>query len=175
MKLINAILFLAVFAANYVASAAEATITNENHMNLHRMAKTSAVSMTLNKPAPALLGLNYAYSMSPLLKVEIGYGDVAAIGASGSAIGAGVTVSHPDWNFTPTFGLNFSSVSIQGNPTISFNGINKSGAYVYSSLGFDYQSEGGFNLSMGLNLPFGGGMTSSVFISTGWAFEGLKL
>ena len=144
---------------------------------LNRMKKQTVVSLAINNPAPASFGVNLSYALNPMIKLEAGTGDATTIfGPKLSAMGAGAIFTYPEWNWTPTAGLHASVVSFSDNgfSSSSINGVGKSGTLVYGSLGMEYQSNSGFNIGLGMNMPFGG-MNSTTYISTGWGFDGLKL
>lgn len=169
MKTLSALLLSLLLGAGAWAQTAESRTVPAGGAELNRMKKPSALTFAINKPAPMTFGLNYAYTFSPLMKAELGSG--STLGAS--AMGAGATLMYPEWNFTPTLGVHLSYIQLETS-ILSVNGVTKSGALVYASLGFEYQSEGGFNVGAGMNIPTGG-MDSTSYVSLGWAFDWLKM
>lgn len=177
-KLIKALSLVALLCVTLQAQAETAADTesrtnSENNGQVNRMNKPSVLTIAINRPAPATLGLNYSYTVSPLLKATMGYGDIVTLGGKASALGAGVELMYPEWNFTPAVGLHVSQVELSGGLT-SINGVTKSGAHLYSSLGMEFQSKGGFNIGFGTNIPFGD-MDSTIYISAGWGFDWLRM
>ena len=103
--------------------------TSGTGSRLRRMEKPHELAFALNKPAPALLGVVYSYSISPLLKGEVGYGELGIIGAKASALGSGVTLTFPDWDFTPSIGVHLSYASVEGDSWISLSSVKNPGLF----------------------------------------------
>ncbi|MBY0471703.1 hypothetical protein K2X30_11105 [bacterium] len=143
----------------------------ESHRMKHKIGILAGV---LGDPYPSIISGNVAYNVLDFLRVQAGYGTGSAAGITVNSLGIGVRALVPDWNFSPMVGVSFVSntVTIDVSQFISaFNGFSVSGttSSLYIPFGFDWQTEGGFNLGFGASLST---KVSQVlpYITIGWFF-----
>lgn len=154
-------------AAAYGAADGQTSATGQGGES-SRMAKRFGTTFGISDPYPALLGMKVNYNMTDYLRASIGGGEAEVFGAKSSTIAAGLTAAIPGWSFSPTGGLNITNVTSNG---LDVNGFEGSGTALIGTVGFDWQTEGGFNLAAGMNLPLGGKGRSTMYTSIGWFFD----
>ncbi len=157
------------------------TVTDESY----RMARRAGMYVAYGDPYPTVLGVGVAYQLTDFLRAQAGFGKISVtngitISASGittqessaTTVGLGLKGMVPGWNFTPTVGLHFSHLSYSSSG-ISVGGFTESGSHVYTSLGFDWQAQGGFNLTGGYQLSFKSGIGGGLYLGAGWFVDWL--
>lgn len=163
------------------AFGAKAAVTEDSY----RMSRRAGMYLAYGDPYPTVIGIGAAYQLTDFLKAQVGFGKLSV--ASGISIsGAGVTVTEasattfgmglkgmvPGWNFTPTVGLHFAHLSYSGTG-IEVGGFKESGSHIYTSFGFDWQTQSGFNLTGGYQHSFKSGIGGGVFLGAGWFVDWL--
>ncbi|MEK6705184.1 MAG: hypothetical protein AABZ06_05300 [Bdellovibrionota bacterium] len=143
----------------------------------------------LGDPFPTLVGFNLNYNVLDFLRATAGYGSISAstsatVGSTttsstltATTIGVGARAFVPGWNFSPVLGLSWANVSISATGTVStttVGGFGVSASHLYASIGFDWQTDGGFNLGGGYNLSLKSGVGGLPYINLGWYFDFLK-
>ena len=137
----------------------------------------------LGDPAVSLWGINAAYNILDFMRVNVGYGSIPAITAtgatvtpltiSGSSIGGGLKFFVPNWDFSPVVGANVASLSLTGSGSFFGQAASASAAAVfpYMTAGFDWQTKGGFNLGFGAIVVLGTSGTAALpFLNLGLFF-----
>jgi hypothetical protein len=127
----------------------------------YRMEKKLGVYLSfLGDPFPSFGGLNIAYNATNYLRLTGGMGYYASPCNTITSLGIGVKALLPHEDFSPVVGLTLSysfwSWSSNSSCVSSFDYGNHTNtlAFVYTNVGFDYQSKGGFNIGVGVILPF---------------------
>src|SRR5258708_49747 len=153
----------------------------------YRMEKKAGLYISYGDPSPTLIGVSAAYSPTDFLKLSVGYGkltqttgiDISGSGtlttteASATTFRLGVKALLPGWYLTPTLGLHGAHISSSGTGGLKLGGFNDSGSHVYTSFGFDWQTQTGFDLAGGYQLSFKPGVGGNVFLSAGWFVDWL--
>ncbi len=129
----------------------------------------------LGDPFPTLLGGNVNYNIADMLRVSAGYGRYPTWifgDLTVSTLGAGIRVMVPDWNLSPVVGFSVASVTVISESGVFRDFFGYTGGtwdHVYLTLGFDWQTRGGFNLGAGYNhsLKVGAGRP---YVNLGWYF-----
>jgi hypothetical protein len=144
----------------------------------HRLGLYTAL---LGDPFPSLFTLNLAYNLFSFLRVNAGYGSasvtfptvVSAPSISMTTLGGGVKLFVPNWGFSPVVGLNYSKVTVSVTGTLSgqsLYGISGDTNFLYTTLGFDWQTGYGLNFGFGYNLAMKAGIGGLPFVQLGWFF-----
>jgi hypothetical protein len=163
---------------------AQETLTDESSSN--RTEKKLGLYLAVHDPSPAILGINAAYSLTDYLRLSAGFGKISvtssvSIDANGDAVstdasatifGGGITALVPGWNVSPAVGLHFATISYSGSG-LEVGGFQESGSHFYGSLGVDWQSKMGLNLSAGYNYSFKSGIGGNLYLAAGWFVDWL--
>ena len=140
--------------------------------------------LALGNPYPSLIGINAAYNIDDNWRASIGYGEVeattsVAIDSSGNVseqkvtaqtYSAGVDYLFLDTIIRPVVGARAGYFSVSGQGDFSIQGINKSTALLYSSVGADWLAKNGFNIGTGLNIAMLGGHGVNFYANVGYFF-----
>lgn len=153
------------------------SVTDAPHESNRSEKKFGTYLSILGDPSPTLVGINAAYNVSDLIRLNAGLGrvSVSAEGfgvdqsASLTTIGVGAKAMMPGWNFTPVVGLDVAYAIYSGNMGLEVNGLEKTGINPYATLGFDWQSKGGFNIGGGYSISFVGA-DAAPHLNIGWFF-----
>lgn len=137
----------------------------------------------LGNPFPSLLGVNAAYNFNNNLRAAIGYGEVEVTTSlawngqtftsqttKASTYAVGADYLFTDWTVRPIVGARVGYFSIEGDGEFSVQGFDESTFLAYGSAGFDYVSQGGYYLGLGMNASFIGKTASSVYANMGYFF-----
>ncbi len=135
-----------------------------------RMSRRLGFGVGVADPYPGILGLNAAFNVIDMVRVDVGYAEVSVLGASATTLGIGGKAFVPGWNLSPIAGLHFAHVSYSGDG-LTVNGFNESGGHVYGSIGIDYQSSIGFNGGIGYHFSFRSEIPASAYVQLGWFFD----
>jgi hypothetical protein len=169
------------FGAN---KAPRADVGGATSNESYRMARRAGMYLAYGDPYPTIIGVGAAYQVTDFLKAQVGFGKVSAVTgsisaagitvgeASATTVGFGVKGTVPGWNFTPTVGLHFAHLIYSGTG-IEVGGFTQSGSHVYTSFGFDWQLQSGFNLSGGYQHSFKSGIGGGIFLGAGWFVDWL--
>lgn len=175
---------LAFISLVLVLSQAALAATNTSSMGRPvREDKKWGVMVGIGSPYPSILGLTVAHNLSNDVRLSFGYGEVemtTGFSFSGNSI-ATQTVKGTTYDigadylfmqnsFRPLIGLHAAYFDISGEGDLNLMGFTKSGAYAYSNIGFDWISEGGYQIGLGYNLALAGGGSSGGYINTGYYF-----
>lgn len=147
----------------------------------NRSQKRLGMYLAVKDPDPAILGINLAYNITDFLRASAGYGKITVTSgvslsqngtlttteASASTFGFGVKGMMPGWNFTPTVGLHFATISYSGTG-LEVGGFKESGSHLYGTAGFDWQTKVGFNLNGGFRYSFKSGIGGGIYLGAGW-------
>lgn len=176
-------MIMAALALTAWAGISEAAISGESVMSAREENKWGGY-VAIGRPFPQLLGFNVAYNVNDRVRVNLGHGEMSvATGLSFdgqglnvteaklATIGLGAEYFFTDWAMRPTAGLSISQNQYSGTEGgLSVNGIGESGTLLVASAGFDYQSQGGFNLGLGLQNVVAGNATGGGFYLAGGYF-----
>lgn len=171
-------------ASSAFAAPAGSKTVNES-TDSARMSRRTGMYLAYGDPYPTVLGVGAAYQITDFLRAQAGFGKISvttgiSIGASGittteasaTTFGLGLKGMVPGWNFTPTVGLHFAHLSYSGTG-LSVGGFTNSGSHVYTSIGFDWQTQAGFNLTGGYQLSFKSGIGGGLYLGAGWFVDWL--
>lgn len=179
MKMLLAVLFLFPF----VASAAATEGGGESRSALPTDTKKIGLGVGIGDPFPGLLGINGAYQLARDIRVTAGYAEVEvttsmSISESGFeskkvkaqtyALGGQYLLT--DWAVRPNAGLHAGYFSVSGDGDFSINGFDKSTFHMYSNIGIDWVSRGGFQLATGMNVALLNGSGAGWYGNLGWFF-----
>lgn len=141
------------------------------------------LNVGLGDPFPGLFGFNVGYNLNKDVRLTAGYAEVEVTtslsfdenGFSSQSVKAttyavGGQYLFTDWGFRPTVGLHAGYFGVSGSGDISVNGFNKSGAYGYSNLGFDWIAQSGFHFATGMNVAFLNGTGSGFYANMGYFY-----
>lgn len=141
-------------------------------------------NLAIGRPFPQVLGFNVSYNVNDKIRAQMGHGSMS-VASSMSFDGNGITVSEAkletiglgaeyfltDWAFRPTLGMSISHNQYSGpEGGLTLNGVGKSGTLLVASGGFDYQSQGGFNLGLGIQQVVAGNSAGGNFYLAGGYF-----
>jgi hypothetical protein len=175
----NRLILQTVFTLGVLASGSAFAAAKEKEavsQDSHRMSRRAGMYLAYGDPYPTVLGISAAYQITDYLKASAGFGQlgvsVGAFEASTTTIGVGLKGMVPGWNLTPTVGLHFAHVSHTGGG-FAVGGFTDSGAHVYTSFGFDWQTKAGFNLNGGYQLSFKSGIGGGLYLGAGWFVDWL--
>lgn len=173
--------FLALTA---MVGVSEAAVSGSSSMSAREDNKYGAY-VAIGRPFPQLMGLNLAYNLNDNIRLNLGHGEMSvATGLSFdgnsmtvseaklATIGLGADYFFTDWAMRPTVGAAVSQNQYSGEKGgLSINGVGASGTLLIGSAGFDYQSQGGFNLGFGLqNVIAGNASGGSFYLAGGYFF-----
>lgn len=142
--------------------------------------KIGAYLGILGDPHPTVLGMNAAYNLFDFMRVSVGMGKVSVttmtLNNSGFAteeksittLGIASKFLVPGWNVTPSIGLGYSHVFLSDG--LSLDNTDYKANNIYTSLGVDWQSQGGFNLGAGANVSINGAAPFAPYINLGYFF-----
>jgi len=160
------------------AQTANAPVSQTNEAIFNRADRPFGICFEFdNDPMVSDYGICAAYNATNYLRLtgSVGYLNETIVttttsngisttsdspGESGVALGFGVKALMPHWEFSPVIGLNFSETFVNLPPYEAFfyipngaGGGNYNLFLIYTNVGFDYQTKGGFNLGLVINIP----------------------
>ncbi len=184
-KFLNALFLIGCLIAGAAFGAEKQAAKNESNES-YRMSRRAGMYLAYGDPYPTVLGVGAAYQITDFLRAQAGFGKISVttgINISGNGIttteatattfGVGLKGMVPGWNFTPTVGMHFSTLSYSGTGGLSVGGFTQSGSHIYTSLGFDWQTQQGFNLTGGYQLSFKSGVGGGLYLGAGWFVDWL--
>lgn len=130
-----------------------------------------------NSPYPSEWGYNAGFNLGDIARLSGGYGTYEVSVANSSlelkTIGGQLNFFLPNMNFTPTIGVGYAKVTATVRGSVggldSF-GFTASDNHTYVSAGFDWQTDGGFQLGAGWNHSLKSGTEGAVYAQIGWFF-----
>lgn len=168
------------FTLATIAHAENQSVSDASKFSNRDEKKFGAYLGILGDPHPTVLGINVAYNVNDYLRASAGFGQITvtsgiSIDDSGmstqettmTTVGTGAKFFVPGWSLSPTAGLAYSHVFMSGDNTdiIDYKSNNFS-----TSLGFDWQTRGGFNMGGGMNLSLNDAAPTAPYINLGWFF-----
>lgn len=141
------------------------------------------MNVGLGDPYPGLFGVNVGYNLDKNIRLTAGYAEIEvtssisfsengfsteSVKATTYAVGGQYLFT--DWSFRPTVGGHLGYFGVSGTGEISINGFDKSGAYAYSNLGFDWIAQSGFHFATGMNVALAGGSGSGFYANMGYFY-----
>lgn len=126
----------------------------------------------LNDPFPTLIGLNLAVNVLSFLRINAGYGSISSSGVSVTSLGGGAKLMIPGTTFTPVLGINYANVNVSTTDpsALPIYGISANTKNTYLNLGFDWQTQAGFNFGVGYNYSLLSGVGGAPYLNLGWFF-----
>lgn len=139
--------------------------------------------VAIGNPYPTLLGINAAYNIDNNMRASVGYGEVevtTSLSFNGSGFtqeklkaqtyAAGMDYLFLDTAIRPLVGLHAGYFSVSGKGTFEIQGLSKSTGLLYSNIGLDWLTSGGFNLGTGFNVAIAGGRGINFYGNIGYFF-----
>lgn len=137
--------------------------------------------LAINEPSPTIIGVNLAYNPTDFLRISAGYGKISvttgisisaggnleATEASASTFGLGVRGFVPGWDLSPTVGLHYGLITYSGTG-LEVGGFTESGGHMYVTMGADWQTDMGLNVSLGYKHSFKSGIGGGFYLGAGW-------
>lgn len=163
IRALGLVLALMIMLLEPAAFAAEQSSNADVDSN--RSQKKLGAYISVGEPMPAIVGANLAYNFTDYLRASAGYGSISVLGSSANIFGVGVRGMVPGWNFTPTIGVHWAEVMVNG---LSIGGFDESGSHFYTTFGFDWQTGGGFNLNAGYEVSLRSATGSGIYLGIGW-------
>jgi hypothetical protein len=169
----NSFLLAGLFAlVSLVSSSQEAQASS-------RAVKRLGLSVgILTEPVPSLIGYNLSYNLSNRLRLTVGYGSVSAndpnftVDVQTYGIDGKFFVTNS--NVAPFVGFGASRVigSVTGSGTVGGLSLSAGGTFYGPSVGFDWQSNLGFNFGIEYKYLMGQGIQSTGLpgVYFGWYF-----
>lgn len=175
---------MAFLALTAMVSVSEGAVGGGESVMSAREDNKIGAYVAIGRPFPQLLGFNVAYNVNDRIRVNAGHGEMSiATGLSFdgnslsvseaklTTIGLGAEYFFTDWAMRPTAGLAISQNNYSGpEGGLNVQGIGSSGTLLVANAGFDYQSQGGFNLGLGLQNVIAGNATGGGFYLAGGYF-----
>jgi len=163
----------------FIAPLGKADGGSEDSRSKHRFG--IYVSM-LGDPFPSLYGINLGLNLASFARIHAGYGQVSTsipdlttglnATLSATSMGGGLNLFIPNWSFSPTVGVGYTSVAVSktGNiGSLTVGGISSSANLLGANFGFDWQTHYGLDLGFGYSyIP--SLSTGLPYISLGWFF-----
>lgn len=174
---------LSLLLVSFAGALAETTGVSSTPAADVREEKKFGGYLSIGNPYPSILGLNAAYNINKDFRASLGYGEVEVTTSmtitnagivsetvTAKTYGAGIEYLFFNWPVRGIVGVKGGYFDVSGEGEFSINGFDKSTGYMYSNLGFDWISRGGFHLGGGMNVAYLGASGSGAYLNAGWFF-----